>query len=888
MDLIHRIVRRRLYDDLSEEVRQHIEEKTEQIMRAENLSHAKAEQAARRAFGNVTLIEQRSRETWQWPVIESIAADIRFALRQIRRSPGFSFAVILLLSLGIGATTAVFSLVNAILLKPVPYPEPNSIVLPWNIPPAGVSLGGFDKYPWSPIHFHAFEHETRTFRWLGAFQGANFNLTDAGDPVMLEGAHVSWGFFPTLGISPALGRTFTHEEDTPGKEHEVVLGDAVWRSRFHADPAILNRVIHLDGAAYTVVGIMPRGFDFPRANEMPGDFSFAAQTQLWVPIALPAVTPRFTSSELAIIARLQPGVSIAQAQDAMNLFAQRMDRDYPAMKGWSSSLVTPLQRQAAGDTGKPLLLILSAVAVVLLIVCFNVAGLLLTRSIAREREFTLRSALGAGPGRVLRQVLTESLLLALAGGVGAVTVAAGGIALVKAFGPPNLPRLQEAGADLRVLAFACVITLLTGVLFGLAPALGARRANLAGSLREGGQKGGASASHPRLRRALVVSQIAMALALVTASGLLVRSFYQLLASDAGFRPDHVLTFELSLPSTRYPARAAIANFYQKALPLLRAIPGVESAGVTESVPLGGATEAGVARVVGRPPVKGERPPIVDYTIISPGLFSALGTPLLQGRDVLDSDLLSAPPVTVINRAMAKQYWPNEDPIGKQVLVPSQRVPATVIGVVADMKHTSLRDVPGPGMFEPYTQEVWPSMALMHVVLRTKADPTTAVGAARRIIHDLDAGIPLADVTTLTDITQRSVAANRFSVLVVGFFGMLALVLAAVGIYGIIAYSANQRSREIAIRVALGAQRGDVFGMVLGQGLRLASAGIVFGVLAALLVGRALAGSLYGVSASDPVTLGSVALLIAAVALAASFLPARRAAAIAPMEALRGD
>ena len=888
MGWFDRVSRRRLYDDLGEELRQHIEEKTEQLMRTENLSRVKAEQAARRAFGNATLLEQRSRETWQWPAMESIATDVKFALRQTRKSPGFSVAVILLLGLGIGSTTAVFSLVDAILLKPVPYPEPNSIVLPWNTPPAGVNIGGFDKFPWSPIHFHALAQETRTFQSLGAFQGADFNLTEVGDPAMLEGARVSWGFFPALGVSPELGRTFTREEDTPGNEHEVVLGDALWRSRFHADPSILNRVIHLNGAPYTVVGIMPRGFDFPRANEMPGDFTFAAETQLWVPIALPAVTPRFTSSELAIVARLQPGLTVAQAQGAMDLFAERMDREYPVMKGWSRSLVTPLQRQVAGDTRRPLLLILSAVGVVLLIVCFNVAGLLLTRSIAREREFTLRAALGAGRARVLRQVLTESLLLAFAGGLCGAAIAAAGVTLVKAFGPPGVPRLQEASADPRIFAFVGVITLFTGILFGLAPALGAGRVNFGESLREGGQKSGTAASHPRLRSLLVVSQIAMALALVMASGLLVRSFYQLLASDSGFRADHVLTFELSLPGTRYPERATIARFYQKALPRLRAIPGVEFAGITESVPLGGATEAGVARIVGRPLGKGERPPIVDYTIVSPGLFSALGTPLLEGRDVLDSDVLSAQPVTVINRAMARRYWPDQDPIGKQVLVPSQRVPATIVGVVADVKYSSLHEVPGPGMFEPYTQEVWPSMELMHVVLRTKADPIAATGAARQIIHDLDAGIPLADVSTLTAITQSSMAADRFSMLVVGFFGALALILAAVGIYGVIAYSASQRTREIAIRIALGAQRGNVFGMVLGQGLRLAALGILFGVLAALGVGRVLTGLLYGVSASDPLTLASVAVLIVLVALAASILPARRAAAVAPMEALRSD
>jgi len=888
MNWLDRIFRRRLYDELGEELRQHIDEKAEQLMRTENLSRAEAEQAARRAFGNATLVEQRSRETWQWSLVESIVADVQFALRQIRQMPGFSLAVILLLGLGIGATTAVFSLVNAILLKPVPYPEPNSIVLPWNIPPDGVSIGGFDKFPWSPIHFHALEQETRTFRFLGAFQGADFNLTEVGDPAMLEGAQVSWGFFPALGISPELGRTFTLEEDTPGHEREVVLGDALWRSRFHADPAILNRVIHLNGVSYGVIGIMPRGFDFPRANEMPGDFTFAAETQLWVPIALPAVTPRFTSSELALVARLQPGLTVAQAQDAMDLFAQRMDREHPEMKGWSQSLVTPLQSQVVGDTRKPLLLILSAVGAVLLIVCFNVAGLMLTRTMAREREFTLRAALGAGPARVLRQVLTENLLLALAGGLCGAAIAAGGVTLVKVFGPPGLPRLQEAGVDPRVFAFASIVTLLAGVLFGLAPALAARRVNCAESLRGGGQKGGSVATHPRLRGLLVVAQIAMALALVMASGLLVRTFYQLLASDSGFRADHVLTFELSLPSTRYPNRETIARFYEKALPQLRSIAGVEFAGITESVPLGGATEAGVARIVGRPLGKGERPPIVDYTIVSPGLFSALGTPLLEGRDLLDSDLLSAQPVAVINRAMARRYWPNEDPVGKQVLVPSQRVPATIVGIVADIKYSSLRDVPGPGMFEPYTQEVWPSMQLMHVVLRTKADPVTAIGAARRVIHDLDSGIPLAAVSTLTAVTQSSMATDRFSMLVVGFFGVLALVLAAVGIYGVIAYSAGQRTREIAIRIALGAKRSNVFGMVLGQGLRLAALGILFGVLAALGVGRVLAGLLYGVSAADPVTLASVAVLIVLVALAASILPARRAAATAPMEALRGD
>ncbi|HZZ38830.1 MAG TPA: ABC transporter permease [Acidobacteriaceae bacterium] len=888
MNWLHRIFRRRLYADLSEELREHIEERTEQLMRTESLSRLEAEQAARRAFGNVTLIEQRSRETWQWAGLETIAADIRFALRQTRKSPGFSLAVVLLLGLGIGATTAVFSLVDTVLLKPVPYPRPESIVIPWQIPPVGVHISGFDKFPWDPRQFQEMRKETGTFRFLSAFQGADFNLTGVGEPNLLQGAQVSWGFFPALGVSPQLGRTFTREEDSPGHEREVVLSDAVWRSRFHADPAILDRIIHLNNLPYTVIGVMPRGFSFPRSSEMPSNFTFAAATELWVPSAMPAVTPRYTPSELAVVGRLQPGVSVAQAQDAMDLFAARMDREHPTWKGWTRSVVTPLQRQVAGDTRRPLLLILAAVGVVLLIACFNVAGLLLTRSIARQREFTLRTALGAGPMRVVRQLLTESLLLAAAGGVLGIAIASAGVAFVKAFGPADLPRLHEAAPDFRVFAFVAVITLFSGILFGLAPGLGATRVNCAESLREGGQKSGSAASHPRLRAALVVSQIALALALVMASALLVRSFRQLLATDSGLGPDRVLTFQLSLPSTEYPDRAAIARFYQQALPRLRALPGVEFAGVTEAVPLGGATESTVVHIVGQAADRNGRYPMVDYTIASPGLFSALGTPLLRGRAFTDADLLSAPPVTIVNRTMARRFWPGQDAIGKQVLIPSQQIPATIVGVVADIHHTSLREVPGPEMFEPYTQNVWPSMALMQVVLRTQAGPESVIGAARQAIHDLDPGIPLANVATIATLKRDSLAADRFSMLLVAFFGALALVLAAVGIYGVIAYSASQRTHEIAIRIALGAQRRSVFGMVLGHGLRLAGLGILFGVFAALSVGRMLAGLLYGVRAADPVIFAAAALLITGVALAASFFPARRAAATAPIHALRGD
>jgi putative ABC transport system permease protein len=775
-----------------------------------------------------------------------------------------------------------------VLLKPLPYPDPASLVIPWNIPPSGVNIGGFTEFPWSPIHLRAMEEETKTFRYLGAFEGANFNLTEAGDPAMLEGTLVSWGFFPAFGIQPALGRYFTHEEDTPGHEHEAVLSDALWRSRFHADPAIVNQVIHLNGAPWTVVGVMPRGFDFPRSAQMPGDFDFPSATQIWVPLALPAVTPKYTPSELAFIARLQPGVSVEKAQASMDLFAANMDRLHPNMKGWSRSRVTPLQRQVAGNTKQPLLLILAAVGVVLLIVCFNVAGLQLARSLGRRREFTVRIAMGAGRARVLRQLLTESLVLAAAGGALGIALVFAGMNLVKTFGPQNLPRLQEAGPDLRIFAFACGLTLLTGILFGLAPALGAARVNLIESLRDGGQKAGSAGSRPRLRSALVVSQTALAVVLVVAASLLARTFYQLLISDSGFRPEHVLTFELSLPGSQYPDREHIARFYQAALPRLRAVAGVEAAGVGEVVPMGGATEAGVARIEGRPIPPGGLPPIVDYTVISPGYFATLETPLLRGRDVLDSDLLSAPPVTVINRAMARQYWPGEDPIGKRLLVPSQQIPATVIGIVAGIKHTSLRETPSPEMFEPFTQNVWPSLAVMQVVLRTKAAPQSVIGGARAAIHALDPGLPLAKITTLTTLTDEAMAQERFSMLLLGFFGALALLLAAIGIYGVIAYAVGQQTREIGIRMALGARREDIFSSVLGRSLRLAVPGVALGILGALAMGRALSGYLYGVKPYDPATFVAVALFLVATSAVAGFFPGRRAASVDPLLALRSE
>jgi putative ABC transport system permease protein len=888
MHWLGRIFRRgNLYSELSEEVRAHLAEKTEQFMR-EGMSREEAQQSARRAFGNATLIEQRSREVWQWPTLESIWADVKYALRQLRRSPGFAAIAVLLLGLGIGATTAVFSLVNTVLLKPLPYPDPSRIVIPWDLPPPGVNIGGYDVIPWHPSRFHSMQQETRTYEYLAAFQGANYNLTGAGEPATLEGVRVTWGFFPALGITPHLGRIFTQQEDQPGREREVILSDSLWRNRFGADPGIVGHAIDLNGAPYTVTGVMPAGFDFPRASEMPGDFTMPDKPQIWVPAALPAITPPSTPSEMAIIGRLQPGVSLAQAQASMDLFTAKTDRLIPLSKGWNRSRVTPLRLQIIGDTRRPLLLMLSAVTAVLLIVCFNIASLLLTRSITRQREFTLRAALGAGRFRVLRQLLTESLLLALAGGALGSGIAVVGVWVVRVFGPFGIPRLRETTPDPRVFVFALAVSVLTGILFGLAPVFGATRFNLAESLRQGGQKSGSASTNPRLRNALVVSQIALALVLAVAAGLLVRSFYRLLAADPGFRAAHVLTFELSLPSSRYSGEQRIAQFYEQALPSLRAVAGVESAALTEAVPMGGATEATVFDLPDHPRVDPNHISIVNYTIVSPGFFSTIGTQFLGGRDIRDSDTRSSPPVAVINAEMARRCWPGQNAIGKQFIIPADRKPITIVGVVANLKHSSMREKPEPEMFAPYTQHVWPSMSIMQIVLRTRSAPDTIIGGIRAALHVLDPALPLANITTLTELTAETMAQDRFSMLLLDFFGSLALLLAAVGIYGVVSYSVGQRTREIGVRMALGAQRGNVFSMILGHGLRLAGAGVALGLIAAFAVGRLMAGFLYGVSSTDPLTFASVAGFLALIAVAAGFFPARRAASINPTEALRAE
>ena len=873
-------------DDLNDELRFHFDRQVEKLA-ASGLSPAEARRRARRALGTHDKIREDYRDASGVRFFETLLQDIRFALRMLRKSPGFTAVAVLTLALGISASTVVFSLVDAVLLKPLPFPHAERIVFPWRLPKRGLNLG-FDVYPWGRVDFLFFSRETKAFDALGAFISGAFDLTRSGEPVRLDGLRVSAGFFPALGVSPALGRTFTNDEDRPGNEREVVLGDALWRQAFGADPNILGRSIQLNGAPYTVLGVMPPGFAFPHANEMPNVFTFAPRVQLWVPLALDRRNSMIPNEpdELAIVGRLKPGITISQAQADMNLMGKRLEDQRRNGQGWFNSRVTPLTRQAAGDTRQPLLLILAAVGVVLLIACSNIASLLLTRALKRRRELTVRAALGASSPRLLRQLLTETVVLACVGGLTGVLLAKGAIYFARIFGPSSIPRLNEADLDLRVLLFAFGLTLLTGILFGLAPALGPSRQNLVKSLRDGSHRTGSNSATQKIRNSLLVSQIALALVLVVAAGLLTRTFYRLLAVDPGFRPAHSLTFELSLPTTKYPDQSRIVSFYQEVLRRLQALPGVQATGVTEIIPLDGATESTAIRFSNGPRTSLLNIPMANYTMVSPGYFAAVGTSILRGRPFLESDTAASAPVSIISSAMAKKYWPGQDPVGKQLAPAGSKFPlTTVVGVAADVKRLSLREPPPPEMYVAYTQKVWPSLLTMDVVLRTVQDPAAVAASARNTIHSIDPDLPLANLKPLAEIVSDSMTQPRFVMLLIAAFGGLALLLAMVGMYGVISYSVAQRTQEIGIRVALGAQRRSIFGMIVGLGARLAALGIAIGLAAALAATRVMGSFLYGVTATDPLTFAIVSVLLLGLTLLACYIPARRAMKVDPMVAL---
>jgi len=818
----------------------------------------------------------------------TLLQDIKYAYRLIVKATGFSAIVVLTLALGVGATTAIFSVVNTMLLKPLPYPAAERIVFPWRRAPHGVDIG-FRDLPWSRREVLQFAAQTHTFESFGAFLGDWMNLTGSGDAIRLGVSRVSAGFFPSLGVTPAFGRVFTAEDDQPGREREVVLSHRLWQSRFNADAAVIGRTIDLNNAAYTIVGVMPASFDFPRSADMPGIFTFPAAPDAWVPLALPpGPTRRGEPSELAVIGRLRRETSAQQAQAELDLFEQQLDRLFPGGKGWFASRVTPLTTQAVGDTRRPLILLLAAVGVVLLIACSNVANLFLNRSIGRSRELAVRAAMGASRGRLTQQLLIESLLLSIVGGAGGVLIALLSVVLMKQLGPASVPALHDVVLDRAVLLFALGVSVVSGLLVGLVPIVALDIRRLSQSLHEGSARTGVSAGGRRVRRALVVVQLALAVVLLIASGLLVRTFVRLMRADGGFRAERVLTFELTLRQANYEEADRIVRFYDAALPGIASTPAVQASGLAETIPLGGPTESTVLRVPDRPTVKNEARPFANYTIVSSGYFTAVGAPLLRGRDFAATDRADTQQVAIVNRAMAERYWPGQSAIGKAVGIPIMPFDMTVIGVVADIKHATMRETPGPEIYVPYTQKPWPSMQTLHVAVRTRGDAVTATAAIRAAVAAVDPDVPLANVASLETVVSNAVAQPRFSMFLVTTFGGLALVLACLGLYGTISHAVLARTPEFGIRVALGAQRSDVLRMVLREGLGLAVIGVAAGTVAAAVGARAISAFLYGVEPTDPATFAAVLGALFAVATLACYLPARRATRIDPRIAMRAD
>jgi putative ABC transport system permease protein len=805
--------------------------------------------------------------------MESFISDIRFGLRSLKSAPATTAIALLALALGIGANTAIFSVVNGVLLTPLPYPHAERLVLLNSSKPQA----GFPRFSASPPDFDDWRRQSRSFTGLAATASASANLTGRGEPEVLDVGRVSADFFPVLSVRPLLGRAFRPEEDSPGHRHVALLSHALWQRLFGGDAKALGQPLTLDGESYTVIGVAPAGFDFPRKRD------------LWIPLALePAKEPR-GGHYLGVVGRLRPGVSLGQAQAEMSGIAARLEQQYKdSNEGWGI-VVLPLQQVLVEKVRPALVVLLWVVAAVLLIACLNVANLLLARLATREREISIRTALGAGRLRLIRQQLTESVLLALLGSVLGLLLASWGTRALVALYPSALPRPEAIGLDGRVLAYTLGLALASGLLFGLFPALHDPGAHLNDALKEGGRAMAGGGRGRLARQVLALTEVALALVLLVMAGILLRSFSRLSAVDPGFRPAGLLTLDLSPAEHKYPEPAQVANLYRELLARVKALPGVGQAATVFPLPLSGRNYFLAFSVFGRPERPGAVPLSAIVRRVSPGLFETLGIRLVRGRVFDEHDSVTAPGVAVINQTLAALVFKGQDPLGQRLTfgdsADGKARWLTIVGVVEDVKQNALSDEPRNEIYEPQLQDPEPAAAL---VVRASGDPRALVAPIRRVVLGLDPDLPVYRIRIYDELVADSLAANRLSTSLLGLFAALALVLAAVGVYGVISYSVVQRTHEMGIRMALGAHRWDVLRLVVGQGMGLVAIGLGAGLLGAWFATRALASQLYGVSPRDPVTFTFVPLLLATVALFANYLPARRATQVDPLVALRQE
>jgi putative ABC transport system permease protein len=800
----------------------------------------------------------------------SLLLDSRYALRTLARNPGFTCVSVLALALGIGANSAIFTVVNSVLLQPLRFQKPAQLIV---VRERNLKAG-FPQFSLSPGNYLDFRDHNHSFSGIAAIGRQGFNLSGNAEPERLQGARVSQNFFDVLGRRPALGRAFTTEEAQLGSNHVIILSFGLWQRHFAGRGDALGQTLKLNDELYTVVGVMPSDFDFP------------SRVQIWTPLAMNLQNWQQRGGHyLGGLGRLKEGSSLVSAQTDLNAIAALAEQHFPnSNAGWDTTLMS-LQESIVGRIRPAMLTLAASVGFVLLIACVNLANLLLSRSSARRREFGIRSSLGAGQARIIRQLLTESIVLAFLGAVAGLALAWTGTRLLVNLSPTILPRASEIAIDGRALGFTALIAILTGILFGLAPAIASSKTDLASALREGGRGNALGFRRNRLRSALVVGEVALALVLLSGAGLLMRSFYQLQSIDPGFDSRSVLTFRTNLPGAKYKTDEQQAAFYTRALDQIRSLPGVSVAGAAQIFPLAGDDYILSFVQIGKPSVPVGDQPSAAYYVATPGYFSALRIPLKRGRDFTEHDDAAAPPVAIISEGMARQFYPSEDPLGQRIQVGNGTKPAEIVGIAGDVRDQALETAGRATLYVPAAQVPF---GTMYFAVRTRNEPETLISGVRAAIHGLDPELPVDAIGTVDALVATSLSQRRFAMLLMAIFASLALVLAMVGIYGVISYAVTQATQEIGIRMALGAQRSSVLRMVAGYAGVLVMSGLAIGIAAALGVGRLIASQLFEVKPTDPTTYAAVAVTLLATGLLSCAIPAFRATRVDPVVALRNE
>ncbi len=862
----------RVDHECSEEIQAYLDLLTEAKLR-QGLSPQEARRSALLELGGVEQVEERVREIRMGQFIETAWRDIRFGVRTLVHSPIFTAVTVLSLALGIGANTAIFSVVNGLLLRPLSYPESERLVDVWHTPPQQ-SFPGLDRFSVSPANYLDWKAQSSVFEQTAVYGYTGLSLSTSNDPLPLIGANVTSDFFSVLRTNAMQGRTFNPDEEQPGRDQVVVISHALWQRAFGANPNIVGQTLTLNSRNFTVVGIMPAGFEFPR------------EAELWLPLAWDDKERQIRSiHDYLVIARLKPNVSVQQAQAEMSTISSRLEQQYPEEnKGWGA-VVIPLRDDLVGDIRTALLVLFCAVSFVLLIACANVANLMLARGANRQREIAVRIALGAGRARLVRQLLTESVLLSVTGGLLGLLLAVWGSKMLVRLG--SLPNAGDIGIDTWALGFTLLVSFVAGIIIGIMPALQFTRTSVSETLKQGSGRTGGSSMKQHTRKALVISEVALSLVLLIGAGLMIRSFWNLQHVDPGFDTSNALTMSVVLTPTRYSEPHQQLAFLDRAMEQIRAVPGVVSVGATTTIPLSGGGSTQPFSIEGRPTGTIAEQPMAQTRYISTDYFRAIGIPLRQGRVFSDQDRDKSVPVVIISEAMARRFWPGENPIGKR-LTPSfhsEQGAREIVGVVGDVKARGLDSDSSTMMYLPYKQSARPFMSF---VVRTASNPEGLIQPVSKAIYSIDKEQALTDVQTMDQVLMQSLSGRRFNMTLLLTFAGVALLLAAVGVYGVMNYTVTLRRRELGIRMALGAEKMDVLRLVLGQGLTLTLIGVGAGLISAYALTRLMASLLYGVTATDYLTFGSVSIMLILVGVVASYVPARRATKVNPTIALRAE